>query len=41
MMDQVKLNYIDDGIPNFIVNDLDPLTDKMSDFYNEVQFSKL
>ena len=38
MMDQVKLNYIDDGIPNFIVNDLDPLTGKMSDFYNEVQF---
>mgnify|MGYP002835833334 CR=1 FL=1 len=38
MIDQVKLNYIDDGIPNFIVNDLDPLTDKMSDFYNQVQF---
>ncbi len=37
-MDQVKLNYIDDGIPNFIVNDLDPLTGKMSDFYDEVQF---
>lgn len=38
MMDQVKLKYIDYGIPNFIVNDLDPLTSKMSDFYNEVQF---
>ena len=37
-MDQLKLNYIDDGIPNFIVNDLDPLTDKMSAFYNDVQF---
>ena len=37
-MDQVKINYIDDGIPNFIVNDLDPLTSKMSNFYDEVQF---
>ena len=37
-MDQVKLNYIDDGIPNFIVNDLDPLTEKISAFYNDVQF---
>ena len=33
-MDQIKLNYIDDGIPNFIVNDLDPLTDKISAVYN-------
>ena len=38
IMDQLKLNYIEDGIPNFIVNDLDPLTDKMSAFYNDVQF---
>ena len=38
IMDQIKLNYIDDGIPNFIVNDLDPLTDKISAFYNDVQF---
>ena len=38
MIDKVKLNFIDDGIPNFIINDLDPLTGKMSDFYNEVQF---
>jgi len=38
LMDQIKINYIDDGIPIFIVNDLDPLTDKMSAFYNDVQF---
>ena len=38
MMDKIKLKYIDDVIPNFIVNDLDPLTDKMSAFYNDVQF---
>ena len=38
MMDHINLNYIDDGIPNFIINDLDPLTGKMADFYNEVQF---
>ena len=37
-MDQIKINYIDDGIPNFVVNDLDPLTCKMSMFYDEVQF---
>tara|TARA_Y100001978_G_scaffold191521_1_gene195710 strand:+ start:93 stop:1040 length:948 start_codon:yes stop_codon:yes gene_type:complete len=26
------------NVPNFIINDLDELTGKMSDFYNEVQF---
>ena len=36
MMDQVKLKYIDYGIPNFIVNDLDPLTSKM--LYNNSKY---
>ncbi len=38
IIDQVKLNYIHEDIPNFIVNDLDQLTDKMSVFYDDIQF---
>ena len=33
-----KLNTIDNSIPNFINEEIDDLTMKMSNFYNEVQF---
>lgn len=33
-----NIKLIDQSIPNFINNDLDDLTEKMSEFYNEVQF---
>ncbi len=37
-IDNIKLNNIDGKVPNFIVNDLDEITGKMSSFYNEVRF---
>ena len=33
-----NLKLIDNKIPNFISSDLDNLTDKMSEFYNDVKF---
>ncbi len=33
-----KLNLINNKVPNFITEDLDKLTDKMSEFYDEVKF---
>ncbi len=32
------VNLVDQSIPNFIFNELDKLTNKMSEFYNEVKF---
>ena len=37
-INEKKLDKINSLIPNFITEDLDSLTDKMSNFYNEVQF---
>lgn len=37
-IDNNQINEVSEGIPNFISNDLDVLTEKMSEFYNEVQF---
>ena len=38
LIEKTKIKFISEGIPNFILNNLDPLTDKMSAFYNDVQF---
>ena len=36
--DNKEIKSIFDKIPNFIIDELDELTEKMSDFYNDVQF---
>ena len=38
LIDERKLNKVSNEIPNFIINDLDALTNKMSEFYNDIQF---
>jgi len=37
-LDNKRLNLISNLVPNFISDDLDNLTNKMSEFYNEVKF---
>ena len=36
--DNKKIKLIDNNIPDFIANELDKVTDKMSKFYDEIKF---